>query len=94
MQSATRKRNQRALAIDEPSPTVMTLPDDFVHPSEARTLTVRELARVQSFPDNFRFFGSKSKRNLQIGNAVPPLLALAIANEIKKAQTLLVCAFE
>ena len=56
-----------------------------IHPLRDRALTTREGARIQSFPDNFRFFGSKSKRNLQIGNAVPPLLALAIANEIKKA---------
>ena len=92
MQSATRKRNQRALAIDEPSPTVMTLPDDFVHPSEARTLTVREMARLQSFPDNFEFRskattgGTKRRFEVpqytQVGNAVPPLLAEAIARQI------------
>jgi DNA (cytosine-5)-methyltransferase 1 len=56
-----------------------------IHPLRDRALTTREGARLQSFPDDFRFFGSRSKRNLQIGNAVPPLLALAIANEIKKA---------
>jgi DNA (cytosine-5)-methyltransferase 1 len=56
-----------------------------IHPLRDRALTTREGARLQSFPDYFNFFGSRAKRNLQIGNAVPPLLALAIAREIKKS---------
>ncbi len=55
-----------------------------IHPLVDRALTTREGARLQSFPDHFKFSGSRSKKNLQIGNAIPPLLALAIASEIKK----------
>ncbi len=57
----------------------------YIHPSEARTLTVREAARVQTFPDRFRFSGTRSHTFRQIGNAVPPRLAEVIANEILKA---------
>jgi DNA (cytosine-5)-methyltransferase 1 len=56
-----------------------------IHPKCDRALTTREGARLQSFPDDYVFYGSRSKMNLQIGNAVPPLLAQAIANQIKKA---------
>lgn len=56
-----------------------------IHPKCDRALTTREGARIQSFPDNFIFYGSRSKKNLQIGNAVPPLLASAIAKQVKKA---------
>lgn len=53
-----------------------------VHPKVSRGLTTREGARVQSFPDRYRFFGSRTDRNLQIGNAVPCLLSVALAKEI------------
>lgn len=56
-----------------------------IHPKCDRALTTREGARLQSFPDHYLFYGSRSKMNLQIGNAVPPLLAKAIANQIKSA---------
>src|SRR5690606_8479534 len=46
----------------------------YIHPSELRTLTVREAARIQTFPDHFRFAGSRSHAFRQIGNAVPPAL--------------------
>lgn len=72
----------------EPAPTITTLPDDVLHYLEPRILTVRESARLQSFPDWFRFRGKfttggklrtrECPRYTQVGNAVPPLLAEAI----------------
>jgi len=53
-----------------------------VHPLIDRALTTREGARLQSFPDWFQFYGSRAKKNLQIGNAVPPLLANKIAKSV------------
>ena len=55
-----------------------------LHPRISRTLTAREMARIQSFPDHFIFEGSKSKQLVQIGNAVPPLMAKAIGLAIRK----------
>jgi DNA (cytosine-5)-methyltransferase 1 len=84
----TKKHSQRPLKLSEPSPTIVSLPDDFVHPTEPRTLTVRELARFQSFPDFFEFRAKETTGSLrrrvevpqytQVGNAVPPLLAYAV----------------
>lgn len=72
----------------KPSNTLTTLPDDLLHYSEPRILTVRESARIQSFPDNFVFCGNyttggemrtkQCPRYTQVGNAVPPLLAEAL----------------
>lgn len=53
-----------------------------IHPKVARALTTREGARLQAFPDDFQFFGPRSERNLQIGNAVPPLLSQALATSL------------
>ena len=88
----TRKQIQRVLKNDAVSPTMLTIPDDFVHPEEPRTLTVREMARIQSFPDTFEFVGKETtggtKRRTevpqytQVGNAVPPLLAKAIGEKL------------
>lgn len=55
-----------------------------IHPIEPRVITVREMARLQSFPDDFIFKGPKGKQMVQIGNAVPPFLAKAIGLSIKK----------
>lgn len=55
----------------------------FIHPDQNRLISLREGARLQSFPDSFRFYGSKRSQYKQIGNAVPPLLARAIASELK-----------
>lgn len=54
-----------------------------IHPIQNRALTSREGARIQSFPDTFQFVGGKKSINTQIGNAVPPLLAIAIAQKLK-----------
>jgi len=56
-----------------------------IHPIESRVITVREMARLQSFPDDFIFEGSKGKQMIQIGNAVPPLLAKAIGLAVIKS---------
>lgn len=57
------------------------------HPVDARILTIREVARVQSFPDSFHFVGSYGDQAGQLGNAVPPLLAKALAEAILKASS-------
>jgi DNA (cytosine-5)-methyltransferase 1 len=57
----------------------------YIHPEEYRTLTVREAARIQTFPDEFRYSGSRSDAFRLIGNAVPPLLAEIIAGELLEA---------
>jgi len=86
----------RRLNPDKPSPTVTRSGyRDFIHPFLDRMLTVRELARLQTFPDSWEFKGVRldsysSKRQTrmtqfgQVGNAVPPLLAKVIAEEIKR----------
>lgn len=56
-----------------------------IHPRDSRAMTTREGARLQSFPDDYKFFGSVSKKNLEIGNAVPPLLSIQLAKQVLKA---------
>lgn len=55
-----------------------------IHPRDSRALSTREGARLQSFPDDYKFYGSRAKENLEIGNAVPPLLSIALADQILK----------
>lgn len=89
---SSQKRNYNLLKPDIQSSTIMTIPDDYVHFNSPRALTVREMARLQSFDDSFVFQGKRStggsKRKTEVpqftlvGNAVPPLLARAVAMEI------------
>lgn len=77
------------LIKEEVSPTIVTRFDTpsggkFIHPTENRTLTPREAARIQSFPDDFIFAGTKSSICKQIGNAVPPKLAYFLAEIINE----------
>ncbi len=55
-----------------------------IHPKAARPLTTREGARIQCFPDNYKFYGSRTSKNLQIGNAVPAVLSSVLKNSIKE----------
>lgn len=83
----TKKHSQRALVEKRPAPAALSIPDDCCHYSrhELRTLTVREMARIQSFPDWFEFRSKATTGGVrrkfevpqytQVGNAVPPLLA-------------------
>lgn len=79
----------RRLSLDEPSLTVLTSPSqkqtDRCHPLEARPFTIRENARCQSFPDEWKFCGRISSQYKQVGNAVPVKLAYEIAKKIKEA---------
>ena len=68
----------------KPSPTIVTGSRMYYHPIENRYLTTREAASLQSFPAEFEFFGSITSQWTQIGNAVPPLMAEAIGDAVKK----------
>ena len=88
----SQKRNYNVLEPLGQSPTICTMPDDYIHYSAYRPMTVREMARLQSFDDSFVFQGKRQTggNNRQkeipqytlVGNAVPPLMARAIANVI------------
>ena len=60
----------------------------YIHPDELRTLSVREAARIQSFPDDFIFIGNQQETYIQVGNAVPVLLAKQIAVQVLKSLSL------
>lgn len=87
-----KKHALRVLDPDRPAPTITSMPDDLLHYGEPRTLTVRENARLQSFPDWFSFHGKYTSGGLrrrcevprftQVANAVPPLAARAIGETL------------
>ena len=90
----TKKNIRQRWSPDAPSATIVTIADDYISPWEPRTFSVREMARCQSFDDSFEFLGKRTTDGLlrrvevpqytQVGNAVPPLLAKAVALEIMK----------
>jgi len=74
----------KRLCFDEACLTITSgATREFIHPIENRPLTLRECARIQTFPDNFEFYGSASQKIQQIANAIPPLLAQRLAEHIK-----------
>jgi DNA (cytosine-5)-methyltransferase 1 len=79
-----RQTRLQRLPLNEPSPTILTARTSYYHPIESRYLTPREAAACQSFPNDFIFHGSQTAIFRQVGNAVPPVLAKAIGESIKK----------
>ena len=74
----------KRLFFDEPSLTITgAATREFIHPVEDRPLTIRETARIQTFPDNFLFSGNSADKIQQVGNAIPPLMAYIFAEYIK-----------
>lgn len=81
----TQKTIYLRLDPQKPSGTVVNVRKSmWIHPEKNRAITLREAARLQSFPDRFEFRGSKDSQYQQVGNAVPPLLAKAIAEHVYK----------
>ena len=90
----TKKNIRQRWDGNQPSATIVSIADDYISPWEPRTFSVREMARCQSFDDSFEFLGKATTGGLsrrvevpqytQVGNAVPPLLAKAVALEILK----------
>lgn len=91
-----RKQGMQRWPLDGLARTVTSEPTDFLHPTLNRIPTIRELARIQSFPDKFEFMGQRTTGNKmrrlgycsqsqQVGNAVPPLLAEAIGSSLARA---------
>lgn len=81
------KRTQNTIYLrlkyDQPSGTVINVRKSmWIHPTLDRAISIREAARLQTFPDSFEFCGSKDKQYQQVGNAVPPIMAKAIAKQL------------
>jgi DNA (cytosine-5)-methyltransferase 1 len=79
-----RQTRLQRLPWNDPAPTILTARTSYYHPKEPRYLTPREAAACQSFPNHFVFHGSQTAIFKQIGNAVPPLLAKALGEGMKK----------
>lgn len=82
-----RTQNTIYLRLDysQPSGTVVNVRKSmWIHPTEDRAISVREAARLQTFPDSFIFTGAKDKQYQQVGNAVPPIMAKAIAKKLAR----------
>ena len=77
---------RKYIRYDSSKPSICITGDmrKVFHYGQNRALTVRELAAIQSYPDNFIFLGNKIKQQQMVGNSVPPLLAKAIAEGVKK----------
>lgn len=83
--SRTQRTIYLRLNYDEPSGTVVNVRKSmWIHPTLDRAISVREAARLQTFPDSFVFCGTKDKQYQQVGNAVPPIMARAIADHLAK----------
>ncbi len=82
------KDRLKRLVLDNPSWTVLAhIGMDgymYIHPTEIRTLSVREAARIQSYPDSFVFTGNMREQYIQVGNSVPPLLARSLAKQVRE----------
>lgn len=89
LQAGGRDSKYRRLDSNRPSPTVTAHlgkdSSDFIHPWLPRPITVREAARLQSFDDRYKFCGSQVQQLIQVGNAVPPLLAKAVSEGLRGA---------
>ena len=93
LDNGTKKDKKVLLDQDAPVSTITTHPDEYIHYLEPRNITVREMARLQSFPDDFKFYGRYTingprrrfdvARCSQVGNAVPPLMAEGIGLALK-----------
>lgn len=81
--SRTQNTIYKRLSYNEPSGTVVNVRKSmWIHPAKDRAISVREAARLQTFPDSFRFYGPKDSQYQQVGNAVPPMLSKAIAEQL------------
>ena len=85
--------------VQKPSSTLTTAPDELIHYRHKRIVTLREMARLQSFPDDFNFYGRYTlngpargvdvPRNAQIGNAIPPLVGRALGLALVQIQRMI-----